>query len=240
MRFVVVAAFCLVFAACQDGPGGGAGGSASLKTELDSVSYAVGLNLGQQALRDSINLNGEALAAGLRDAKDTTKALMKTEQIQQVMMSFQQKLMAKQQEKMQQQMADDSVGALNNKAEGEKFLAENKTKEGVVTLPSGLQYKVIKEGTGAQPTATDSVVVHYTGKLIDGKVFDSSVERGEPATFTLNSVIPGWTEALTKMKVGSKWQLFIPAALAYGPTRSGDIPGNSTLIFDVELIDIKK
>jgi FKBP-type peptidyl-prolyl cis-trans isomerase len=239
MRIVVVAAFCLAFVACDSGSGGG-GGPVSLKTELDSVSYAVGLNLGQQALRDSIFLNGEALAAGLRDAKDSTKALLKTEQIQTVMMGFQQKLMAKQQARMQQEMQADSVGALKNKAEGEKFLAENKTKEGVVTLPSGVQYKVIKEGTGPQPTTTDTVVVHYTGKLIDGKVFDSSVERKEPATFALNAVIPGWTEALQKMKVGSKWQVFIPSNLAYGPAKQGDIPGNSTLIFDVELLDIKK
>ena len=239
MRIVVVAAVCLAFVACEEGAGGG-GGSVSLKTELDSVSYAVGLNLGKQALKDSIDLNGDAIAAGLRDAKDTTKAKMTDAQIQQVMMSFQQKLMAKQQEKMQKDMAADSVAALGNKAEGEKFLAENKTKPGVTSLPSGVQYKVIKDGNGPSPTASDSVVVHYTGKLINGKVFDSSVERGEPATFTLNAVIPGWTEALQKMKVGSKWEIYIPSTLAYGPTKQGDIPGNSTLIFEVELLDIKK
>jgi FKBP-type peptidyl-prolyl cis-trans isomerase FklB len=237
MRIVVVAALCLAFAACEKGAGGG---SASLKTELDSVSYAVGLNLGKQALRDSINLNGDAIAAGLRDAADTTKAKMTEAQVQQVMMSFQQKLMAKQQGKMQEDMKKDSAASIGNKAEGEKFLAENKSKPGVVTLPSGLQYKVIKEGTGPTPTSTDSVVVHYTGKLINGKVFDSSIERKVPATFTLNSVIPGWTQALQLMKVGSKWQVYIPSTLAYGPSKQGDIPGNSALVFDVELLDIKK
>lgn len=237
MRIVVVAALCLAFAACEQGAGGG---SAELKTELDSVSYAVGLNLGMQALKDSIILSGDALSAGLRDAADTTKAKLNQTQLQQVMMNFQQKLMAKQQAKAQEGQKADSVDAIKNQAEGEKFLADNKSKEGVVTLPSGLQYKVIKEGTGAQPTTTDSVVVHYTGKLINGKVFDSSVERKAPATFTLNSVIPGWTEALQLMKVGSKWQVYIPANLAYGPAKQGDIPGNSMLIFDVELLDIKK
>lgn len=231
MRIVVVAAFCLALAACQEGAG--TGGSITLKNQLDSVSYAVGLNLGQQAFRDSIELNAEALAAGMRDAKDSTKALLKSDQIQQVMMSFQQKLVADKTRK-------DSLAASASIAEGTKFLEENKTKEGVVTLPSGLQYKVIKEGTGPQPTVTDSVVVHYTGKLLNGKVFDSSVERGEPATFTLNSVIPGWTEALQKMKAGSKWEIYIPSNLAYGPQAQGEIPGNSTLIFDVELLEVRK
>lgn len=230
MRIVVVAAFCLVLAACQEGAGGG---SASLKTQLDSVSYAVGLNLGAQTLQDSIILNGDAILAGLRDAKDTTKALLNSAQIQQVMMAFQQKVMA-------DKARRDSISALTNLSAGEKFLAENKSKPGVQTLPSGVQYKVIKDGTGAMPAATDTVVVHYTGTLIDGKVFDSSVERKEPVTFALNTVIPGWTEALQKMKVGSKWQIFIPSNLAYGPQAAGQIPGNSTLIFDVELLDIKK
>jgi FKBP-type peptidyl-prolyl cis-trans isomerase len=238
MRIVVAAALCLAFAACENGPG--SGGSVSLTTELDSVSYAVGLNLGKQALKDSIFLNPDAIIAGLNDAKDTTKARLSDSLIQVVMMSFQQKLMAKQQVKMQEQAKADSVDALKNVEAGQKFLAENKSKPGVVTLPSGLQYKVIKEGTGATPTATDTVVVHYTGKLLDGKVFDSSVDRGEPATFTLNTVIPGWTEGLQKMKVGSKYELYVPSNLGYGPTRAGEIPGNSTLIFEVELLDIKK
>ena len=137
-------------------------------------------------------------------------------------------------------MAADSVASIGNKAEGEKFLAENKTKPGVTALPSGVQYKVIKDGNGPMPTSTDSVVVHYTGKLINGKVFDSSVERGQPMTMALNAVIPGWTEALQKMKVGSKWEIYIPSTLGYGPVKQGDIPGNSTLIFEVELLDIKK
>jgi FKBP-type peptidyl-prolyl cis-trans isomerase FklB len=230
MRIVVMAAFCLVLAACQNGAGSG---SVTLKNQLDSVSYAVGLNIGQQSLRDSVYLNPDAIAAGLRDAKDTTKSLIKPSQIQTIMMAFSQKMMA-------EKVKRDSTEAISNKAEGEKFLAENKSKAGVVTLPSGLQYKVLKEGTGPMPTMTDTVEVHYTGKLINGKVFDSSVERGQPAKFTLNSVIPGWTEALQKMKVGSKWELYIPSQLAYGPAPQQNIPGNSTLVFEVELLSIKK
>jgi FKBP-type peptidyl-prolyl cis-trans isomerase FklB len=128
-----------------------------------------------------------------------------------------------------------------NKKEGDTFLAENKKKPGVVTLPSGLQYKILKEGTGPTPKATDTVVTQYRGTLINGKEFDSSYKRNQPATFPCNQVIAGWTEALQKMKVGSKWQLFVPSNLGYGENGAGgDIGPNATLIFEVELIDIKK
>lgn len=131
--------------------------------------------------------------------------------------------------------------AAKNKAEGEKFLADNKAKAGIVTLPSGLQYQVIKEGTGAKPTINDKVKTHYHGMLIDGTVFDSSVDRGEPISFPVSGVIKGWTEALQLMPVGSKWRLFIPADLAYGDRQAGaKIGPGSTLIFDVELLDIEQ
>lgn len=126
-----------------------------------------------------------------------------------------------------------------NKAAGDEFLAKNSTREEVITLPSGLQYEVIEEGNGAQPTASDQVEVHYTGRLIDGTVFDSSVDRGVPATFGVTQVIPGWVEALQLMKAGSKWRLYIPSSLAYGPQGAGSVIGpNATLIFDVELIKV--
>jgi FKBP-type peptidyl-prolyl cis-trans isomerase FklB len=146
------------------------------------------------------------------------------------------------QQKVQARAAKDMALLLEkNKKEGEAFLAENKTKEGVITLPSGLQYKVLKAGTGATPKATDIVVTHYRGTLIDGKVFDSSIDRGEPAEFPVNAVIKGWSEALQHMKVGAKWQLFVPAELAYGERGAGQvIAPNSTLIFDIELLKIKK
>ena len=165
----------------------------------------------------------------MRDAK----TLLSDKEAQEVMMTFQKEQMAKLNENARK------LGE-KNKKEGETFLAENKKKPGVVTLPSGLQYKILKEGTGRNPKATDTVVTHYRGTLLDGKEFDSSYKRGEPATFPLNGVIRGWTEALQLMKPGAKWQLFIPPQLAYGERGAGqDIGPNATLIFEVELIAIK-
>jgi FKBP-type peptidyl-prolyl cis-trans isomerase len=211
-----------------------------LATELDSVSYAVGLNIGIQALRDSIELNASAIAAGIRDAHDTTRSQLSPGQIELIMRRFQQRLMAEQADRLAVEMAADSVAAIQNKAEGIRFLAENRKRPGVKTLPNGVQYRVITEGSGPKPKARDTVVVHYIGRLIDGTVFDNSIERGEPATFTLDSVIEGWSSTLPKMKVGSKWEVFIPADRAYGSSRIGGIPGNSTLIFEVELLGIRR
>jgi FKBP-type peptidyl-prolyl cis-trans isomerase FklB len=150
-------------------------------------------------------------------------------------------LTAFQKEMAAQQAERNKILVEKNKKEGEIFLAENKKKEGVVTLPSGLQYKVIKEGTGETPKLTDTVTVNYSGTLIEGTEFDSSYRRGQPATFPVKGVIAGWTEALQLMKVGSKWQLFIPSNLAYGERGAGrDIGPNTTLIFDVELLSIKE
>lgn len=206
----------------------------ALTTQEQKVGYAIGAQIGSQLAMTKDDIDSKALIAGLSDAMDGTELKLTDQQMQEAKMAFQQKV----QEKAQKEI---TKLAETNKAEGEKFLAENKTKEGVVTLPSGLQYKVVQAGTGATPTANDTVVTHYTGTLLNGQVFDSSVQRGEPATFPVSGVIPGWTEALQKMKVGAKWQLFIPADLAYGERGAGQmIAPNSTLLFDIELLEIKK
>ncbi len=206
----------------------------ALTTQEQKVGYAIGAQIGAQLAMTKDDIDSKALISGLTDAMDGAALKLTDPQMQEAKMAFQKSV----QEKAQKEMMKL---AETNKAEGEKFLAENKTKEGVVTLPSGLQYKIVQAGTGATPTATDTVVTHYTGTLLNGKVFDSSVQRGEPATFPVNGVIPGWTEALQHMKVGGKWQLFIPADLAYGERGAGQmIAPNSTLIFDIELLEIKK
>jgi len=206
----------------------------ALTTQQEKVGYAIGMQIGSQLAQTKDSLNTDALILGINDALTQSAPKMTNEEMQQAKMAFQQEIQAK----AQQEMA--SLAA-KNKAEGEAFLAANKTKEGVVTLPSGLQYKVLKAGTGATPTASDTVVTHYTGKLINGQVFDSSVQRGEPATFPVGGVIAGWTEALQKMKVGGKWELVIPSELAYGERGAGQaIAPGSVLVFDIELLEIKK
>jgi FKBP-type peptidyl-prolyl cis-trans isomerase FklB len=228
MKQFLIALTCLFFAAC------GGGKKTELKTDKDSVSYSIGLDVGMTFQRQGIEVNPEAFLQGFKDVADTSaKRLMTEEQVRTTMMAYQQKMMAKAQEKMMQQS-----GPAN--AEGEKFLAENKTKSGVVTTASGLQYKIIKAGSGKKPSKLNEVKVHYKGTLINGTEFDNSYKRGEPITLPVGGVIPGWTEALQLMPVGSKWQLFIPAHLGYGNNQSGPIPPGSTLIFDVELIAIVK
>jgi len=205
-----------------------------LKTEQEKLGYAIGLQIGTQLATTKDAMNIDALILGLKDAVEGKEARLTKADMDASKMAFQKKV---------QEMAQKEAAQLGqkNKAEGEAFLAANKAKEGVVTLPSGLQYKVIKAGTGETPKATDTVVTHYTGTLINGQVFDSSVQRGQPATFPVNQVIPGWTEALQKMKVGAKWQLVLPSNLAYGERGAGQmIAPNSVLVFDIELIDIKK
>ncbi len=206
----------------------------SLKTEQEKVSYSIGLDIGTNFKRQSVELDSKALAAGITDGLSGAKPALAEDEVRKVLADFQQKMRARA-AAIAQQAADD------NKKKGEAFLAENKKQKGVVTLPSGLQYKVLKEAKGAKPKSTDTVSVHYRGTLIDGAEFDSSIKRGQPAEFAVNQVIKGWTEALQLMPVGSKWQLFIPSDLAYGPQGAGNMIGpNSTLVFDVELLDIKK
>ncbi len=205
-----------------------------LKTPKDKNSYAIGMNLGKGLHRDAVDIDPSILLRGLKDGLAGGKTLLTDDEARAAMMALQSDLRQKQQAKMQQ------AGATNLK-EGQDFLAANKTKEGVVTLPSGLQYKILKEGTGPKPTADDSVVSNYRGTLLDGTEFDSTAKHGgQPATFGVGQVIKGWTEALELMPVGSKWQLFIPSDLAYGARGAGaNIGPNATLIFEVELLSIQ-
>ena len=200
-----------------------------LKDLKDKVSYSIGLDLGFNFKKQNLELNPDALLAGVKDALGGKQPLLNENEVKETMTAL-----TKEIENKQKALAEQNV------KDGEKFLAENKKKEGVKTTASGLQYKVIKEGTGPKPKLTDAVVANYRGTLINGTEFDSSYKRGQPATFPLTGVIKGWTEALQLMKVGSKYQLFIPANLAYGERAIGpDIGPNSTLIFEVELLDVK-
>ena len=199
-----------------------------LKDQKDKSSYAIGLNIGLNFNKQKLSVNPDAFMAGFKDGVAGKPQMSETE-VRETMTKLEQDMESKQKD----------VGDKNAK-EGQKFLEENKKKEGVKSTASGLQYKVIKEGSGAQPKATDTVTVQYRGTLIDGTEFDSSYKRGQPATFPLNAVIKGWTEGLQLMKVGGKSQFFIPANLAYGDRGAGgDIGPNSTLIFEVELVDTK-
>lgn len=204
-----------------------------LDNDTNKASYAIGIQMGSQMAPLSDLLNQDAIIMGLKDSIAGKEPQLSMEEMQTVMQNFQQTV-------MQQQQAKHMEAAGTNAAAGEKFLSENKNKEGVKTTESGLQYKVITAGTGATPTETDTVVTHYTGTLISGEVFDSSYKRNNPATFPVNGVIPGWTEALQLMKVGSKWKLFIPSELAYGEQGAGaNIGPNEVLIFEIELLEIK-
>jgi len=205
----------------------------TLKTPKDKLSYAIGMNVGKSLHRDGVEVDTAVLMRALKDALADSKPLMTEDEAKAAIVGLQNDLRKKQQEKA-------SAAGETNKKQGAEFLAANKGKDGVVTLPSGLQYKVLTQGTGPTPKATDSVSCNYRGTLIDGTEFDSSYKRGQPATFQVNGVIKGWTEALQLMPVGSKWQLFVPAELAYGAQqRSAEITPNSTLIFEVELLSIQ-
>jgi FKBP-type peptidyl-prolyl cis-trans isomerase len=204
-----------------------------LKTAKDRTSYTFGINIGKSFKAQSIDVDLGLLTKGIQDAMGGGKCLLTDAECTQVMQEFQREMAAKRSE------GKKAAGDKNRK-EGEVFLAENGKKPGVETLPSGLQYKVITAGTGPTPKLTDTVKTHYRGTLIDGKEFDSSYSRGEPATFPVTGVIKGWTEALQLMPVGSKWQLFIPADLAYGDRGAGaDIGPGATLVFDIELLSIE-
>jgi FKBP-type peptidyl-prolyl cis-trans isomerase FklB len=204
-----------------------------LKDQKDKASYSIGYDIGETFKKQKIELNVDALVAGLKEAVAGKDAALSKEEREKTLQTFQKEMMEK-------QIAASKEAAEKNKAEGEKFLEENKKKDGVKTTASGLQYKVLKEGTGESPKETDTVVTNYRGTLIDGTEFDSSYKRNEPATFPVNRVIKGWTEALQLMKPGAKYQLFIPSSLAYGERGAGQLIGpNATLIFDVELLSIK-
>lgn len=205
----------------------------SLDTDKDKLSYALGLSLGTQMNADSMDIALDNFAAGFGHGMGEGEALMTTTEVQQRLQAFSQQRRDEQQAKMEKAAED-------NRQAGETWLANNAKKDGVVTTDSGLQYKVLTAGDGNKPSETDTVSVHYRGTLLDGTEFDSSYARGEPAEFPVNRVIAGWTEALQLMPVGSKWELYIPSDMAYGPAGTGrEIGPNQTLMFEVELLDIK-
>lgn len=204
-----------------------------LKTDKEKISYSIGMDIGGSLKRGSVEVDPDLLAKGLKDSYGGGKTMLTEDQARQAIEDFQKTMMAKQAETMK-------ILSEKNKADGERFLAENAKKAGVKVLPSGLQYKVIAPGTGKSPTTADTVTTHYRGTLIDGTEFDSSYKRGQPATFPVSGVISGWTEALQLMKEGAKWQLFVPPGLAYGERGAGQVIGpNATLVFEVELLTVK-
>lgn len=202
-----------------------------LKNDRDKLSYALGVSMAHNLKQYEVDLNMDLYIKGLKDEFAGKKELLTEKEIASIIAKTQENVKSRIQEKVMEQIE-------KSKREGDAFLAENKKKEGVKTLPSGLQYKVIKEGKGKSPKDTDTVTVNYRGTFINGTEFDSSSKRGEPATFAVNGVIKGWTEALQLMKEGSKWKLFIPSNLAYAESGRPGIPPNSTLIFEIELIRI--
>jgi FKBP-type peptidyl-prolyl cis-trans isomerase FklB len=217
------------------GPGAPAAAAPAIDPKEASViaSYGIGMNTGRSIKRDGIDIDLELFLQGIRDGATAAKPKYSEQQIRSAMAMFQREMRAKQEKRQQ------SAGE-KNKREGQAFLTANKTKEGVKTLPSGLQYQVIRSGNGASPKASDTVKVHYEGKLLDGTVFDSSIKRNEPAVFPVRRVIAGWTEALQLMKTGDKWKLFIPSELAYGAQGAGgEIGPHSVLVFEVELLGIE-
>jgi len=228
LRWVLAAAIVLLpsFATvAQDAP--------ELKTDKDKFSYALGMNFGENLRKQGLDLDPAVFARAFAESFNGGKTAMTDQEMQTLLTAAGQEIRKKQ----AAQQAEKGTAA---QKEGDAFLAANKTKEGVVTLPSGLQYKILKTGTGDKPTADDTVVCNYKGTLINGTEFDASEKHGGPLTFPVKGVIAGWTEALQLMPVGSKWQLFVPSNLAYGPQGPGEIGPNATLIFEVELVSIQK
>ena len=207
--------------------------SEEMKSDKDKASYAIGMQLGKQLSRDKDELDIQQVINGMQDTFTDAKPKLSEDEMQQALSYYRDVLRAKQAEAFMKASEE------NQKA-GKAFLASNAKNKGITTLDSGVQYKVLKSGKGKSPKATDTVVTHYEGRLISGKVFDSSYKRGQPATFPVNGVIKGWTEILQKMKAGDKWQVFIPSELAYGQQGAGaDIGPNEVLVFDIELLEIK-
>ncbi len=247
-KLTLVAATALLISACAQEKSDKASSAQETTLNLESqeskAAYAVGVSSGMAMAQNLATLEGtsisldkeiliQAFADGLND-----ESRFDQETMQQVMNDFRQQMSVAMQEKQKQEQAAQAEVAAENLVKGTEFLEQNKQKEDVVTLPSGLQYKVLEAGEGTSPAATDRVKVHYRGTLIDGSQFDSSYDRGQPATFGVNQVISGWTEALQLMKEGAKWELYIPAELAYGSISRPSIPGNSVLLFTVELLEV--
>ena len=211
-----------------------------LKTQKEKFSYALGMNLGAGLHGQEVEIDPAVLARGLRDAYSAGKTALTEDEARNILVAAQADFKKKAQEKQAAVQAKTALEAAANKKSGDAFLIQNKSKDGVIALPSGLQYKILQEGTGPKPAASDVVECNYKGTLIDGSEFDSSAKHGKSATFPVNGVIKGWTEALQLMPVGSKWQLFVPQDLAYGDQARGpQIPPGSTLIFEVELLSVQ-
>ena len=234
MRLLPVLPAMLLIAGCQSSDKKTGGNVSHLQTQEDSVSYSIGINVGTNMLHDSVRYNPEALLQGIKDAAlDTAQRLMKPPEVEQTLVSYQEQLRAR-------AMETRRLLGEGNRKRSMEFLDKNKMQEGVITLPDGLQYRIIKEGAGSRPTKDDYVTAHYRGSTSDGTVFDDSHTRGEPPTFRLTGVIQGWQEVIPMMTVGSQWELFIPPDLAYGEGGSGPIGPNEALIFEFELLGIKK
>jgi FKBP-type peptidyl-prolyl cis-trans isomerase FklB len=227
-RKALILAACFSFSAFISCGGNKGGGDVTMKTKTDSVAYAIGITIGSNMKKDGLDsLNLDILSNAIKHSLKGDSLQMNPQQAQMAIQAFVGE---------KQRMKSEA-----NIAIGKKFLDENKSKSGVKTLPDGLQYMVMKEGSGPMPQATDTVVVDYHGTLIDGTIFDSTRDRGQPATYPVNGFIKGFSEALQMMKVGSKWKLFIPSELAYGDRSAGPkVPPNSTLVFELELLSIKK
>ena len=228
-RILFLTVFGILFFMCQIS----GGEEKNFKDQKDKVSYIIGLDIGANLKKQAVDINPDVLLKGVKDALSGNKPSLTEEEIKSTIAAFQKEMKEKQEEMMKK-------AGEKNKKEGEVFLAGNKKKEGVVILPSGLQYKVIKNGSGKKPKLTDMVTTNYKGTLIDGTEFDSSYKRGQPASFQVNGVIAGWTEALQRMEEGAKWQLFVPSQLAYGERGAGPIGPHATLIFEVELISVQE
>lgn len=231
MRWMIAVGLVLVAGlfAAQDNP--------TLKSQKDRLSYALGMDLGNQLRKQSVDIDPAVFSQGLKEALSGGKTLLTEEEARAAIAGLQNEMKTRQEAAEAKKMTE---AAEKNKKEGDAFLAANKKKEGVVTLPSGLQYKILKAGDGRKPAIDEAVVCQYRGTLLDGTEFDSSYRRNEPATFPVGGVIKGWAEALQLMPVGSRWQLFIPPDLAYGDHGAGNAIGpNATLIFELELISIQ-
>lgn len=238
LRLIGLSILLLSLSACDKCSKGGVGSvsSGDLKSEIEKVSYILGYSTGKSFGEQSVDVNVDIFMKGLKEglSKDGKQPAMTEDQMREVMTSFRTTLMEKRKKDMEE-------SGKKNIKEGEEFLAKNKAKEGVITLPSGLQYKVIKAGAGAKASKEDSVTVEYTGTLLDGKTFDSTKTRGKPATFSVGTTIPGMSEALQLMPTGSTWELYIPANLAYGAQGAGSAIGpNQTLKFNIELVSVTK
>ncbi|HQQ62201.1 MAG TPA: FKBP-type peptidyl-prolyl cis-trans isomerase [Pseudomonadales bacterium] len=236
----IVAASLLALSACKEDKKADAAAvpaAGALVTQDQKVSYILGMQVGGQFKANNMPIDQDSFIEGIKTAKEGSEPKLTKEQIQETMMAFQNDMQKKHEEQEKAQKAEMDAKAAQNKIDGEKYLAANKAKPGVITTASGLQYEVLVEGKGPKPKETDTVTVHYRGTLVDGTEFDSSYKRNEPATFALNAVIPGWIEALQLMPEGSKWKIVLPSDLGYGPGGTGGPIGpNATLIFEVELL----